>query len=103
MLINKAISIAAEKCGEKREAYSGEAYLFRIMQALLTVKKLTDDENVHAATALYGVLDKLDAGEIIKEFGQEIADLVEPLRENSSKTWKERKKAALNFLRKKRI
>lgn len=100
MLVNKAIGIVAEKCGEKREVYSGEAYLFRIMQAVLFVKDITDDENVHAATALYGVLNELNTEQITEEFGHEITDLLEPLRESSLKTWKDRKNDVLKFLRK---
>ena len=75
--IMKAYNYALEKHGDQKR-HSGEPYIIHPLQVAYTLAEMGLDEQTIAAALLHDVVEDTEATneDIVKEFGQEVADMV---------------------------
>lgn len=105
MTINKAILFAQEKHKGQTRKGSTTPYILHCLEAGTIAASLSDngtsvDENLVASAILHDTIE--DAGvsyeELLKEFNEDIANLVKFQSEDKSKSWIERKQHTINSL-----
>lgn len=77
-------------------------YIVHPLETAVIVACFTNDEEVIAAALLHDVVEdtEVTAQEVEEAFGPRVRSLVSEESEDKSKTWKERKTATLNHLKK---
>ena len=101
-MIKKAAAFAERMHEGKVRKGSDIPYITHPMEAAVIVSGMTGDPEIISAALLHDVIE--DAGvtyqELEERFGKRIADLVLAESEDKSKTWKERKSATIERLKK---
>lgn len=100
-MIQKAVEFAAKAHEGAFRKGSRIPYIYHPMEAALIVAQITDDEEMIAAAYLHDVLEdtSVTAEELEREFGSRVAALVLSESEDKSRTWKERKSAAIEHVK----
>lgn len=85
-IIEKALRFAEQKHNEQIDD-EGKAAIGHPLQTFLILKKVTDDKNLLAAALLHDTIEDTETTyeELVKEFGKEIADLVNEVSHEGSK------------------
>lgn len=100
-MIDKAIIFAtnAHK-GEKRKG-KDMPYIFHPLEAAIIVAHMSNDESLIIAAILHDTIEDTDVTyeEIKREFGDNIAELVQKETEDKSKSWLQRKAHTLERLK----
>ncbi len=96
-MIKEAAEFAAKAHGDALRKGSGIPYIYHPMEVALEVSLMTSDEDVIAAAYLHDVLEDtpVTAEELGAVFGDRILGLVLEMSEDKSKSWEERKRAAI--------
>ena len=98
-LLQRAIEFAAEKHAGQFRKGTTIPYFTHVMEAMEIVSRMTEDEEIRAAAVLHDTLEDTDTGkdELVRNFGQRVADLVAAESENkredqpAEETWITRK------------
>lgn len=106
-ILDKAISFASKKHEGMFRKGDNQPYIFHPIEVLSIASKISNDENVLAAAVLHDTLEDTDTTkeELVKEFGEHIANLVDDESENKrgnlnkKATWKVRKEEAIEKLK----
>ncbi len=100
-MIREAAEFAAKAHGNTLRKGSGIPYIYHPMEVALEVSLMTSDEDVIAAAYLHDVLEdtSVTPEELGAVFGDRILWLVQEMSEDKSKTWKERKRTAIEHTR----
>ena len=102
MRLNEAIKFAVEHhAGQFRKA-TVQPYISHPLEAMVILQSMGADINLQIAGVLHDTIEDTDAteDEIRALFGDDVADLVTAHSEDKSKTWDERKTAAIEELAK---
>ena len=107
-LLNNAIKYAADAHGTATRKNKTRPYILHPLEAMLIVSRLTDDEEILAATVLHDTIEdaKKTKSEIEELFGKRVADLVAAESENKregqseTETWQTRKQETIDHLKK---
>ena len=84
-LVQKALEFATVAHGEQKRKYTGEPYINHPIEVMRIVKTVPHDDNMLAAALLHDVVEDTDVTieEIHKEFGPDVASLVDDLTDVS--------------------
>ena len=105
-LLERAIGFAAMKhAGQKRKGTT-IPYITHVIEAMEIVCRMTEDEELRAAAVLHDTLEDTGTAkeELVRNFGQRVADLVAAESENkredrpAESTWMERKQETISHL-----
>ncbi len=107
-LLESAIEFAARKHAGQLRKGTSIPYFSHVMEAMEIVSRMTEDEELRAAAVLHDTLEDTDTTkeELIRNFGQRVADLVaaesEDKREDqpAEETWLTRKQETIEHLSK---
>ena len=105
-LLDRAIAFAAEKHAGQRRKGTTFPYMVHVVEAMEIVCRMTEDEEIRAAAVLHDTLEDTDTTkeELIKNFGDRVADLVAAESENKREdqpaedTWGIRKQETIRHL-----
>ena len=106
-LLARAIEFAAVKHAEQKRKGTTYPYIVHVVEALEIVSRMTEDEELRAAAVLHDTLEDTETtyDELVREFGQRVADLVKEESENkredrpAEETWRERKTETIRHIR----
>ena len=105
-LLQRAIEFAAEKHAGQFRKGTTIPYFTHVMEAMEIVSRMTEDEEIRAAAVLHDTLEDTDTGkdELVRNFGQRVADLVAAESENkredqpAEETWITRKMETIRHM-----
>ena len=105
-LLDRAVMFAVMKHSGQRRKGSDIPYITHVVEAMEIVSRMTEDEELRAAAVLHDTLEDTDTGkeELIRLFGQRVADLVAAESENKrpdqpeAETWLTRKQETIRHL-----
>ena len=99
-LLNKAIVYAVEKHSGQLRKGTHIPYIVHPMEVMAILNEMRAGMNVVIAGVLHDTVEDTSAtiDDIIREFGEEIAELVGSHTEDKSKTWSQRKALGLKEL-----
>lgn len=105
-LLEKAIKYAIKKHDGMFRKGDKQPYIYHPIEVLSIVSKLTEDEDILAAAVLHDTIEDTETTreELVKEFNEHVADLVDDESENKrgnkdkKATWKIRKEEAIDKL-----
>ena len=105
-LLDRAIEFAAEKHAGQCRKGTTFPYMVHVVEAMEIVCRMTEDEEIRAAAVLHDTLEDTDTTkeELIKNFGDRVADLVAAESENKREdqpaedTWGIRKQETIRHL-----
>lgn len=101
-LVQKALEFAINAhLGQKRKG-NGKPYIIHPLGVALILAKVGADDQTIAAGLLHDVLEDTNVKkeELVREFGQEVADIVDDVTEqDKSLPWKVRKGQAINHIK----
>lgn len=99
-MIRKAAEFAARVHEGTLRKGSRIPYISHPMEVAMIVALMTDDQDLIAAAYLHDVIEDAGVtyGELEREFGPRIAQLVKKESEDKSRTWTERKQATIDRL-----
>lgn len=106
--LQKAVEFAAKKHAGQLRKGSTYPYITHVVEAMEIVSRMTEDENLRAAAVLHDTLEDTctTKEELVREFGQRIADLVDSESEDKRRgqsekaSWKVRKQETIDHLAK---
>jgi len=84
-LVEKALQFATAAHEGQVRKYTGEPYIVHPVEVMEIVKTVSDDAAMHAAALLHDVVEDTDITieDIIREFGDDVAQLVDDLTDVS--------------------
>jgi len=104
-LLDRAITFAVRAHRGIERKGKGFPYIVHPMEAMSIVATMTNDQELLAAAALHDVIEDTEttADDLLREFGQRIARLVEAesdihIEGNKADTWRQRKQLAIDRL-----
>lgn len=100
-MINKAIMFASVAHSNQYRKGSNIPYILHPLEAGIIVSQMKNDENLICAAILHDTMEDVNISyETIKKmFNDKIAGLVKCQSEDKTKTWKERKKHTIDYLK----
>lgn len=99
--VERALAVAIEAHAEHRRKGNNDPYAVHPVHMALLLAQLGADETTVQAALLHDVAedsDDWDLRGLARAFGHEVADVVAELTEDKSRSWKERKAAALEHV-----
>lgn len=100
--LDKAVAFATERHAGQVRKGTALPYIVHPMEVMYILYRMGADDNLLMAGVLHDTIE--DTGttkeEILKLFGEDVANLVAGHSEDKSKTWKQRKTAAIKHLAK---
>ena len=105
-LLSRAIEFATVKHANDRRKGTKVPYITHVVEAMEIVSHITEDEEIRAAAVLHDTLEDTETSreELVRHFGQRVADLVAAESENKREgqpeadTWEIRKQETINHL-----
>ena len=96
-LITRAVIFAAEKHADQKRKGTDIPYIFHPLEVMRLLLDMNAHPELIAAGVLHDTLEDTDTTyeELVREFGEEVADYVSCLSEDKSKAWDERKAQAI--------
>ena len=84
-LVEKALQFATAAHEGQVRKYTGEPYIIHPVEVMEIVKTVSDDTAMHAAALLHDVVEDTDVTieDIVREFGDDVAQLVDDLTDVS--------------------
>ena len=84
-LVEKALQFATAAHEGQVRKYTGEPYIIHPVEVMEIVKTVSNDTAMHAAALLHDVVEDTDVTieDIIREFGDDVAQLVDDLTDVS--------------------
>lgn len=100
-MIHKGIEFAVQAHGAQKRKGTDILYIVHPFETALLLSQAGADETVVCAGLLHDVLEDTDITyeQLKKQFGINIADLVQSRSEDKSKTWEERKTSTINGIK----
>lgn len=99
--VERALAVAIEAHAEHRRKGNNDPYAVHPVHMALVLAQLGADEVTVQAALLHDVVEDADDWDLrglARAFGHEVADVVAELTEDKSRSWKERKAAALEHV-----
>lgn len=105
-LLDRAVAFAAVKHSGQHRKGTNLPYITHVVEAMEIVSRMTEDEELRAAAVLHDTLEDTDTTkeELVRCFGQRVADLVAAESENkrvnrpAEETWWTRKQETIHHL-----
>ncbi|MCR4661017.1 MAG: HD domain-containing protein [Clostridia bacterium] len=100
-IINEAIQFVTEAHKDQVRKVNKKPYCLHLFEAGVIAARLTNDEEVIAATILHDVLEDTDIREevLVNLFGERVTNLVKSNTDEKGKSWIERKQKRIDTLK----